>query len=140
MNIETVNQFAQWISFFFFSLASLIHISFFVLESIVFKNPKIYRLFGVKKEEFEIIQPWAFNQGLYNLFFAVGMFWGLRLIFKGQIVAAGAMVSFCGLSMIGAGLTLYFTKKTMKKAAWIQMGPPLLGFFFLFFHVARHFL
>jgi putative membrane protein len=137
---DTINQYAQWISFFFFFLAALIHIKFFVIESILFKNPKVYRLFGVQKEQLPIVQPWAFNQGFYNLFLAIGTFWGLRLIFKGQIAVAGAMVSFCGLSMIGAGLVLFFTKKSMRRAAWIQMAPPLLGFFFLFFHVARHFL
>jgi putative membrane protein len=136
VNFQTINQYAQWISFFFFFVAALLHIAFFVLESILFKDPKVHRRFGVHtKEQFEAIQPWAFNQGFYNLFIAIGTFWGLRLIFKGQIVAAGAMVSFCGLSMVGAGLVLFFTKKSMRRAAWIQMGPPLLGFFFLSFHI-----
>lgn len=140
VNSQTINQYAQWLSFFFFFLGALLHVGFFVLESVVFKNPKIHRQFGVQKDQLPIVQPWAFNQGFYNLFLAIGTFWGLRLIFKGQIVAAGAMVNFCGLSMIGAGLVLFFTQKSMRRAAWIQMGPPLLGFFFLFFHVARHFL
>ena len=38
-------------------------------------------------------------------------------------------------SMIAAGVVLLVTNKKMLKGALVQMVPPLLGFFFLAFHI-----
>lgn len=120
----------KWISYFFFGLAALLHVGFFVLES--FMIPK-----SDKYSEKEKI--WAFNQGFYNLFLAAAMVIGLIYVRKLEIRMAGMMVSFAGFCMIIAGLVLIYSNRKMWKAAMVQILPPLIGFIFLGFHIASHF-
>lgn len=125
----------EWISFFFFFLAALIHVYFFILESYLFQKPGGYKYFKVPEKDHALVKIWAFNQGFYNLFLAMGTFAGLYFIFQKQVMLAGVLTSFCGLSMIGAGLTLWFSAPHLRKGALLQMLPPIIGFAFLFFHV-----
>ena len=125
----------EWVSYFFFFIAALVHIYFFILESFLFQKPEGYKIFKSKKEDHAGAKPWAFHQGIYNLFLAVGMLMGLFYVTQLEIKTAGAMVSFSGLCMVIAGLALFFTDKKMRKGALVQMVPPLLGFFFLAFHI-----
>ncbi len=125
----------EWVSYFFFFIAALVHIYIFILESFLFQKVDGYKAFKMKKEDHEAAKPWALNQGVYNLFLAVGMLIGLYYVNQLQIKVAGVMVSFSGFCMIAAGLVLFVTNKKMRKGAYIQMIPPLLGFFFLAFHV-----
>ena len=54
-------------------LAGLLHVAIFYLEAIAFSQPKIYRRFLVADpNEAQTVKPWAFNQGFYNLFLAIG--------------------------------------------------------------------
>ena len=62
-------------------LAALLHVYFWVLESLVFET-KGHRIFGVPAEDVAAVKPWALNQGFYNLFLAVG-------------TAAGAFLELC---------------------------------------------
>ena len=124
----------QWLSFAFFFLAALIHVGFFVMESILFQKPGGHKIFKVTEAEHAAVKVWAFNQGFYNLFIAIGTFVGLTLIFQKQFFVAGIMTGFCGLSMIGAGVVLWFSAPRLRRGALIQMIPPILGFIFLSFH------
>ncbi len=125
----------EWVSYFFFFVAAVIHVYIFILESFLFQKPEGYKAFKMKKEDHEAAKPWALNQGFYNLFLAIGMFMGLYYVNQLEVKTAGAMVSFCGFSMIVAGVVLFVTNKKMAKGALIQAVPPLLGFFFLAFHI-----
>jgi putative membrane protein len=125
----------EWVSYFFFFIAALIHVYIFVLESFLFQKPEGYKAFKMKKEDHEAAKQWALSQGVYNLFLAIAMFMGLYYVNQLEIKTAGAMVSFSGLSMITAGVVLLVTNKKMIKGALIQIVPPLLGFFFLAFHI-----
>lgn len=115
----------KWISFGFFAVAGLLHVLFFVIESILFQKPDGYRYFKMSEQDHKGAKLWAQNQGFYNLFFAFGMGAGLIL---DQLL----LVVFCGLSMIAAGIVLWVTAPRLLRGALIQMIPPLLGFVFLF--------
>jgi len=115
----------KWISFGFFAVAGLLHVLFFVIESILFQKPDGYKYFKMSEQDHKGAKLWAQNQGFYNLFFAFGM--GAGLIFDLQ-----ALVIFCGLAMIAAGIVLWVTAPRLLRGALIQMVPPLLGFVFLF--------
>lgn len=125
----------QWLSYIFFFASALLHIAFFIFESFLWGKPHINKRFGVSAEQAAASKLMAFNQGFYNLFLAIGVFIGLYLISQKEIMLAGAMVSFSGASMVGAGLVLFFSAPHLRRAAWIQMGPPLLGFVFLTLHI-----
>lgn len=129
----------KWISFFFFGLAGVVHFFFFILESFLMQKAGAHRRLKISEEAHQAIKPWAFNQGFYNLFFAVGIFIGLYLVTQKMVMLAGLLTSFCGLSMLLAGIVLWFSAPPMRKWAYVQILPPLLGFLFLFSHVAPAF-
>ncbi len=59
-------------------LAGLLHVLFFVLESLRFSEPSVWRRFGASTQaEADAIRPMAFNQGFYNLFLAAITFTGI---------------------------------------------------------------
>lgn len=113
------------------ALAGLFHVYVFYLESLTWLTPKTWKTFGLPSQEHaEIIRPMAFNQGFYNLFLAFGVVGGMALLGINSTIAYTLLV-FSALSMVGAGLVLYFSVKTSRRAAFIQAGPPLMGLLFL---------
>lgn len=127
----------QWLSFICFALAALLHVGFFVMESILFQKPGGHKLFKMNENDHRAVKVWAFNQGFYNLFLALGTFLGLYFVMTKQVMLAGVLTGFCGLSMIGAGIVLWFSAPHMRRGAVLQILPPLLGFIFLYFHVSQ---
>lgn len=59
------------------SLVALEHIYILVLEMFLWTKPRTLKVFGISKEEAEASKVLAANQGLYNGFLAIGLFWGL---------------------------------------------------------------
>lgn len=125
----------QWMSFIFFALAALVHIAFFVFESFLLQKPGAYKRLNLTQEQHQAIKPWAFNQGFYNLFLAIGVFVGLSYVLQKKIQMAGLITGFCGMSMLAAGIVLWFSVPSMRKYAYVQAGLPALGFLFLVFHI-----
>lgn len=108
----------------FAGLAAVLHVLIFVMESVLFTRPQVYRRFLLSTQaEVDAIRPWAFNQGYYNLFLAIGVFVGLGL--GGD--AGTALVAFGTASMLGAALILIATDRRMLRAAAVQGVPPLLA-------------
>jgi len=125
----------------FAALAALLHVYIFVMESVQWTQPRIWRRFGVADQAAaETTKPMAYNQGFYNLFLAIGVVIGLVLIFAGAnaaesaVRAAGlALVLFCLGSMVAAALVLLTTGKRYLRAALIQGTLPLIGFVLFLF-------
>jgi putative membrane protein len=68
----------------------------------------------------------AYNQGFYNLFLALGAGTGLVMLTINTTIALTLIVA-SSLSMVGAGVVLFFSVKRSRPAAMIQAGPALLG-------------
>lgn len=110
------------------SIAALIHLWFFALESLLFERPNVFRRFGLRSaEDAAIVRPMAFNQGFYNLFLAAGIMLGLVLVATGQEVAGRGIVLFACACMVGAGIVLVATNRRFLSAAAIQAAPPLVA-------------
>lgn len=116
------------ISIVFASLAALLHVLFFSLESLFFMNPKVYKTFGARTlEEAATLRLLYFNQGFYNLFLAMGVFGGVFLL-QGEHVSAGkAVILFCCASMFLASMVLLFSKPKMLRGVIIQGLCPLIA-------------
>jgi putative membrane protein len=116
-------------------IAGLIHVYFFVLESLWFMRPAVYGRFGLDShDEATSARSWAYNQGFYNLFLAVGVAGGIALVAAGDVGAGRAVTLFACGSMIAAGAVLYVHDRRFLRAAAIQAVPPLvavLGIIFL---------
>ncbi len=109
-------------------VAALIHVWFFILESLWFSRPAVWARFGVaSQDEARIVRSFAFNQGFYNLFLAVGVAIGLLLAAMGNPVSGRAIVLFACGSMVAAGVVLVLHNRAFLQAATIQVVPALLA-------------
>src|SRR4051812_50230470 len=106
-------------------LAAIAHVLIWVMESLRFSRPEVYRRFRVRDDtEAAAIRPWAFNQGFYNLFLAIGTVVGLILWASDHDAAGKAMVAFgCG-SMLAAALVLVATDRRVGRGAALLGGVP----------------
>jgi putative membrane protein len=108
-------------------IAAVVHVYIFVLESVLFPRPAARKTFGVTEAELPAVRPWAFNQGFYNLFLAVGIAAGIAQIASGATVAGRSIVLFACLCMVWAGIVLFVTSKRFFQPALVQLVPPLVA-------------
>lgn len=109
----------------FAALAALLHVYFWVLESLTFTT-KGHRVFGVPAADVEAVKPWALNQGYYNLFLAVGTLSGVVLTLLG-CHGGVPLVAFGTATMLGAALVLIATDRRMLRGALVQGTFPLVA-------------
>ena len=121
----------------FAALAALLHVYIFILESVRWTTPAVWRRFGVADQQAaEITRPMAYNQGFYNLFLAVGAGLGILLFAMGgpdALVAGRTLVLFSLGSMVAAALVLTTTGLKYLRAALLQGTLPLIGFVLMLF-------
>jgi len=109
-------------------LAGLVHIFIFYLEAVAFSKPSTYRRFMITDEkEAGTIAPWAFNQGFYNLFLAIGTIAGSIIWMTGRIHSGRSLVGFGCACMLAAALVLIGTDRRMTRAAVMQGLFPLVA-------------
>ena len=110
------------------ALAALLHVGFFVLESIAFERPAVRRLFGVpSKEQSRSLSLFAANQGVYNLALAIVVALGLALAASG-VLALGLGLALGALAvMVVAALALVATSRRLWRGALIQGLPPAVA-------------
>jgi putative membrane protein len=111
-------------------LAAVLHVVFFVFESLLWTRPQVYARFGIgSREQAETIRPMAFNQGFYNLALAVGLFVGIVML--GRDGSAGVvgktLVVFATACMVVAGVVLASTGRSYWRAASIQLVPAAMA-------------
>lgn len=113
----------------FAALAGLIHVLFFVMESLLWMNPKVHGRFKVDSLEIaEKMRVFLLNQGFYNLFLAAAVFIGLGLLgSKRWAVVGRTLVVYGCASMVAAAVVLLFSADGMWRGALIQGAPPLLA-------------
>ena len=109
-------------------VAALLHVYIFALESVWFDRPEVWRRFRIASQsDAGVVRSFAFNQGFYNLFLAIGIAIGLGLAATGQADAGRAIVAFACASMVGAGVVLAAHDRAMIRAAAIQVTPGLVA-------------
>jgi putative membrane protein len=105
------------------ALAAALHVYIFVLESLVFRT-KGRHVFGVREDSHvDVVERWAFNQGFYNLFLAVGAAVGAVNLAAGNHTVGAVLVFVSAGSMVGAGSVLLGTDRRMMKGALVQIVP-----------------
>jgi len=115
-------------------ISALIHVYIFALESVLWGRASTNKTFGMTAEGAAQNRLFAFNQGFYNLFLAIGAGAGIALEWAGKRDAGVALMAFSCLCMLAAAVVLIFSAKLLKPAV-VQGLPPLLGLVALFcFH------
>src|SRR4051794_22282348 len=102
----------------FAGLAALVHVYIFWLEALAFDTAG-RKAFGVSAEDAAIMKPWAYNQGFYNLFLAIGTAAGLGLMNPNQ-GAGVALVTLTTGSMLTAALVLIGSDASKARGAVVQ--------------------
>jgi len=108
------------------TLAGLIHVLFFCMESLWWTKPAVYRRFRSTETQAQTTKSLAFNQGFYNLFLAAGALGGLALIATGHRQAGMILVAWNCASMLAAAVVLAASSPQMMRGALIQGLPPLV--------------
>ena len=107
-------------------LAGVVHVLIFCMESLWWTSPKVRARFRQTPEQAEATRLFAFNQGFYNLFLAVGTFAGLALALVGHPGSGLTLVSWNCLFMLGAAIVLAASAPQMRRGAFIQGAAPFL--------------
>lgn len=123
----------------FAALAALLHVYIFVMESVQWTQPRVWKRFGVADQDAaDTTRPMAYNQGFYNLFLAIGALLGIALFWAGRPdtvadVAGRTLVLFSLGSMAAAALVLITSGAKYLRAALTQGTLPLVGFVLFLF-------
>lgn len=118
------------------AVAAVVHVAFFVMESIVFMRPAVWSRFATSEASATVLRPVFWNQGFYNLFLAIGAAIGVALLAAGAGSEAGtALVAFTCASMFGAALVLLSTGREYLAGAVVQGLPPLVALVALLAHL-----
>lgn len=108
-------------------LAALVHVYIFWLEALAFDTVG-RKAFGVGADDAAAMRPWAFNQGFYNLFLALGAVAGIVTVGLGHRTVGVTLIAFATACMLGAGLVLAGTGgRPLLRAAVLQAGPPVVA-------------
>lgn len=107
-------------------LAGLLHVYFFVLESVVFRT-RGRKVFGVPEADVETVAFSMYNQGFYNLFLGLGVLVGVVGSWRGWDPQGSTMVVYGCLFMVGAALVLVIARPAMARGAAVQGVLPLLA-------------
>jgi putative membrane protein len=109
----------------FAGLAALLHVYIFWLEALAFDTAG-RKAFGVSADDAAVMKPWAYNQGFYNLFLAIGTGVGAAICGANRD-ASVAMVVFGVGSMLAAAVVLVTSDPSKARGAFIQGTLPALA-------------
>ena len=107
------------------TLAGLLHVFIFLLESFRWQEASTRKVFGTTPEQAATTKQMAYNQGFYNLFLAVTAFAGV-ITFAWPTVSTTLLIVSLG-SMLAAAVVLVVNDRSKLRAAVIQGGLPLVG-------------
>lgn len=109
------------------TVSAAIHVLFFYWESVVWKRPTTWKRFGVATQEHaDASAAFAYNQGFYNLFLAIGALLGSILFGVGFRDAGFALGLFSVVSMLAAAIVLMTSGRGRVPAALVQGTAPLI--------------
>jgi putative membrane protein len=109
------------------SLAALLHVYIFVMESLTWTSPRTRATFGLSAQQAESTKEMAFNQGFYNLFLAVVSGIGIGAVLTGHGAVGTALVLAGVGSMLAAALVLLVSSPDKARAAITQGLFPLIA-------------
>lgn len=107
-------------------IAGVVHVLIFCMESLWWTTLKVRARFRQAPEQAEATKLFAFNQGFYNLFLAIGTFAGLALVLMGHPVSGLTLVSWNCLSMLAAAVVLAASAPQLRRGALVQGAAPLV--------------
>jgi putative membrane protein len=105
-------------------LAALLHVYIFWLEALAFDTAG-RKAFGVSADDAAVMKPWAYNQGFYNLFLAIGTAVGIAIAPSNRDAGVALVVLGVG-SMLAAALVLVTSDPSKARGAVVQGTVPAI--------------
>lgn len=103
------------------ALIGILHVYILVLEMLLWDKPQGLKAFGNTLEKAQLTKVLAQNQGLYNGFLAVGLFWSLLV--SNPDFSRAIATFFLGCVLVAG---IYGGLTASKKIIYIQVVPALL--------------
>ncbi len=94
----------------------VLHVGFFVLESVLWTKPTGRRIFGLSRDDAEKTKVLASNQGVYNAMVAAGLLYGV-------VAAQPAVVTFLLAFVVVVGV---YGAVTVKPTIFVVQALPAL--------------
>ena len=108
-------------------VAGVLHVGFWLMEAVWWRQPRIWKRFGVATQEAADEAAFGMlNQGYYNLFLGIGAIVGAFLIAT-DVAGRTTLLGYCCLFMLGAAVVLVVTRRSMLQAALVQGVPPTIA-------------
>jgi putative membrane protein len=101
-------------------LAGLVHIGAWLMESVLWRRPAIKKIMTGQGDDSRTLRLFAFNQGFYNLFLALGAILGV--VFDNTSVTL-----FACACMLGAGIVLIVSDRRLWRVGFAQAITPLIA-------------
>ncbi len=110
----------KYLPLLFVVIVAIEHLYFLAIEMFFWTKPRTLKAFGITKEEAEVSQKLAANQGLYNGFIAAGLIWSLMYPIENVATDIQLFFLFC---VITAAVYAGFT---VKKSIFFVQGIPAI--------------
>jgi putative membrane protein len=102
----------------FAGLAALVHVYIFWLEALAFDTVG-RKAFGISADDAALMKSWAYNQGFYNLFLAIGTGVGVAISHTNRDGGVALVLLGVG-SMLAAALVLITSDPSKARGAVVQ--------------------
>ncbi|MFK4086524.1 DUF1304 family protein [Kribbella sp. NPDC020789] len=101
-----------------------------VMESFLYRHPRLYPLFLTKPADFDAVRLWTVNLGFYNLTTAVALVAGVILARNGHADAGQALVVFTAAQHTFLSIVLVVVERRLWLNTLME-GIPALGLLIL---------
>ncbi|MFC9692218.1 DUF1304 family protein [Kribbella sp. NPDC056951] len=101
-----------------------------VMESFLYRHPRLYPLFLTKPADFDAVRLWTVNLGFYNLTTAAALVAGVILVRNGHAEAGQALVVFTAAQHTFLSVVLLFVERRLWLNTLLE-GIPALGLLIL---------
>lgn len=85
-------------------------VSVWVMESFLFRDQRLHRLFLIEPEDTRAVRLWSINVGYYNLTCAVALFAGVALVATDRGAQGEALIAFTAAQHVFLAFVLLFTE------------------------------
>jgi putative membrane protein len=85
----------------------------FVMESFLYRHPKLYPMFLTKPGDFDAVRMWTVNMGFYNLTTAVALVSGVILARTDHVAQGQALVVFTAAQHIFLAIVLVVSQRRL---------------------------
>jgi uncharacterized membrane protein len=85
----------------------------FVMESFLYRHPRLYPLFLLERRDFDAVRLWIVNLGFYNLTTGIALALGVVLARSGHVPQGEALVAFTAGQHVFLALVLLATERRL---------------------------